>query len=153
MPHDACLALQPTLHGRRADEETKERAQKAKAELVGKQQASLANAAVAATLGGKSKGKVNKWDKWSTAAAAGPAAGGEASGAAGGKGKKAGGKKGGGKKGAAAADSEGGSEGGAAAGSDVSGAAAADGKAKVGRWSSTVGNESLLRSMTNALHL
>lgn len=124
---------------RRADEETKERAQKAKAELVGKQQASLANAAVAATLGGKSKGKVNKWDKWSSAAAAGPAAGaagGEAGGAAGGKGKKgAAGKKAGGKKGAAAADSEGGSEGGAAgASSDVSGAAAAaaDSKAKVG---------------------
>ncbi|KAI7838494.1 hypothetical protein COHA_007756 [Chlorella ohadii] len=119
---------------KRADDETKERAQKAKAELVGKQQASLANAAVAATLGGKSKGKVNKWDKWSSAAAAGPAAGaagGEASGAAGGKGKKGAAKKGG-KKGAAAAESEGGSEGGAAAASsDVSGAAAAaDSKAK-----------------------
>ncbi len=104
---------------------------------MGKQQASLANAAVAATLGGKSKGKVNKWDKWSSAAAAGPAAGaagGEASGAAGGKGKKGAAKKGG-KKGAAAAESEGGSEGGAAAASsDVSGAAAAaaDSKAKVG---------------------
>ena len=94
---------------------------------MGKQQATLANAAVAATLGGKSTGKVNKWDKWSNAAAGGgeEAAG---AGAAGGKKKGAGGKKAaGGKKGAAAAaaaaagDSEGG-------GAEGEGSDAADGK-------------------------
>ncbi|KAI3424988.1 hypothetical protein D9Q98_008369 [Chlorella vulgaris] len=111
---------------KRADDETKERAQKAKAELVGKQQASLANAAVAATLGGKSKSKVNKWDKWSSAAAAGTAAG-EADGAAPpAKGKKGGaGKKGAGKKGAGAAAAGGESDG----GSDASAAAATGGGA------------------------
>lgn len=89
---------------------------------MGKQQASLANAAVAATLGGKAKGKLNKWDKW---AAAGPAAGGGEDGdggAAGGKGKKGGGGKKGGKKGAAAAADAGGGGStteGEAAGSDA----------------------------------
>ncbi len=112
----------PPPRRRKADEEIKERAQKAKAELVGKQQASLANAAVAATLGGKAKGKLNKWDKW---AAAGPAAGGGEDGdggAAGGKGKKGGGGKKGGKKGAAAAADAGGGGStteGEAAGSDA----------------------------------
>ncbi|KFM25743.1 hypothetical protein F751_2585 [Auxenochlorella protothecoides] len=46
-------ALLKAAGSRRADEETKERAQKAKAELAGRAQASAANAAVAATLGGK----------------------------------------------------------------------------------------------------
>lgn len=108
---------------------------------MGKQQASLANAAVAATLGGKSKGKVNKWDKWSNAAAGTAAGGGEAPGeagaaAAGGKKKGGGGKKGGKKGAAGAAGGAGSSEGGtagageattSAANSDAS-AAAGDGK-------------------------
>lgn len=91
----------------------------------------MANAAVAATLGGKAKSKVSKWDKWSSAAAA--AGGGEgAAGAAGAKGKKAGGGgKKGGKKGAGGGDGEAG-DGGAgasAAASDASGGAAASGDA------------------------
>lgn len=67
---------------KRADDETKERAQRAKAEMVGRQQASAANAAVAATLGGKGA----KWDKWgaagSSAAAASSGGGSAASGGA-----------------------------------------------------------------------
>ena len=47
---------------RKADDETKERAQQAKAEMFGRQQASAANAAVAATLG--KQAKWNKWDTW-----------------------------------------------------------------------------------------
>lgn len=113
----------PPSPRRKADEETKERAQKAKAELVGKQQASLANAAVAATLGGKGKGKLSKWDKWAAAGPAAAAGGEEAGGApaAGGKGKKGGGGKKGGKKGGAAPPDAGGatSEGEAVAGAKV----------------------------------
>lgn len=45
---------------RRADDETKERAQKAREELAGKQQAVAANKALAATLGGGDA----KWAKW-----------------------------------------------------------------------------------------
>jgi len=60
--------LMKKAQSKRADEETRERAQKARAEMAGQQQASAANKAIAATLGG---GKGAKWSKWSGAGAAG----------------------------------------------------------------------------------
>ena len=63
--------LMKKAQSKRADEETRERAQKARAEMAGQQQASAANKAIAATLGG---GKGAKWSKWS-GAGAGPASG------------------------------------------------------------------------------
>ncbi|KAG7671154.1 hypothetical protein Ndes2526B_g02387 [Nannochloris sp. 'desiccata'] len=64
--------LMKKAQSKRADEETRERAQKARAEMAGQQQASAANKAIAATLGG---GKGAKWSKWSGIGAAGAAAG------------------------------------------------------------------------------
>lgn len=53
-------ALLRAAGSRRADDETRERAQRAKAEMAGQQQAKAANKALAATLGGKDA----KWAKW-----------------------------------------------------------------------------------------
>jgi hypothetical protein len=64
--------LMKKAQSKRADEETRERAQKARAEMAGQQQASAANKAIAATLGG---GKGAKWSKWSGAGAAAGAKG------------------------------------------------------------------------------
>lgn len=63
-------ALLKAAGSRRADDETKERALKAKAELAGRAQATAANAAIAATLGGKS-GRWNRFDRWKDKAAGG----------------------------------------------------------------------------------
>ena len=69
--------LMKKAQSKRADEETRERAQKARAEMAGQQQASAANKAIAATLGG---GKGAKWSKWSGAGVAGVGAAGKAKG-------------------------------------------------------------------------
>ncbi|GAB4821311.1 hypothetical protein N2152v2_008357 [Parachlorella kessleri] len=121
--HDARLALEreellKAATSKKADEETKEKAQKAKAELQGKQQASAANAAVAATLGGGKGAKWNKWDKWG----GGGGAGGGGGGAGGGK-KKGG--RGAGAKAAAAAAAKDGEGGAGTAAEGTAGAAAA----------------------------
>lgn len=60
LSHDHNFTVENELICRRADEETRERAQKAREELVGKQQAVAANKALAATLGGGEA----KWAKW-----------------------------------------------------------------------------------------
>jgi Transcription initiation factor TFIID component TAF4 family len=75
--------LMKKAQSKRADEETRERAQKARAEMAGQQQASAANKAIAATLGG---GKGAKWSKWSGAGAAATAAAGKGAKGKGGKG-------------------------------------------------------------------
>jgi colicin import membrane protein len=63
--------LMKKAQSKRADDETRERAQRAKAEMVGQQQAVAANKALAATLGGKD----SKWSKWGGGGSGGSAAG------------------------------------------------------------------------------